>query len=141
MKIVAAVFVMLCFALPVPSHAQGMYPPSSAGPVGESDRVLGNPDAKITIIEYGSVACPPCAAFHDKAMAEFTQQYIDTGQVRYVYRPMMTGNPAVAAAGHLLAACAGEDRYFSVIDEIMRSQSEMGSGGPQEAYSLSLIHI
>ncbi|MBW8735556.1 MAG: thioredoxin domain-containing protein, partial [Asticcacaulis sp.] len=47
---------------------------------------------------------------------------------------MMTGNAAVATAGHLLAQCAGPEKSFKVVDAIMRSQEEMdqGSSHPEE---------
>ena len=67
-------------------------------------------------------------------MAEFKTKYVDTGQVKLVYRPMLTGNPQVAAAGHLLANCVTKDKQFKVLDAIMRSQDRMNEGGPFEAY-------
>ena len=106
-------------------------PSAAAG----DDMSMGDPKAKITIVEYASVACPICGRVNDTIMPEFKKRYVDTGKVHYVYRPMMTGNQAVATAGHLLAACAGKDKYFSVIDAVMRSQQEMDAGGPPEQYT------
>ncbi len=98
------------------------------------DHALGNPKAPVTIIEYASVACPYCANFNATVMPELKAKYIDTGKVRYIYRPMMTGKQDVATAGHLLAQCAGKDKFFKVVDAIMRSQGEMDQGGPPEQY-------
>ena len=106
-------------------------PSAAAG----DDMSQGDPKAKITVVEYASVACPICGRVNDTIMPEFKKRYIDTGKVHYIYRPMMTGNPSVATAGHLLAACAGKDKYFSVIDAVMRSQQEMDAGGPPEQYT------
>jgi protein-disulfide isomerase len=94
---------------------------------------MGPADAKVTVIEYASVACPICGHVNETVMPEFKAKYVDSGKVRYVYRPMMTGNPAVAAAGHLLAECAGKDKYFTVIDQVMRSQEAMG--GEETGYA------
>jgi len=99
-----------------------------------TDMTAGKADAPVTVVEYASVACPICARMNKAAMPQFMAKYVDTGQVRYIYRPMMTGNPAVATAGHLLAQCAGPDKAFKVVDEIMRSQEEMDQGGPPEQY-------
>ena len=95
----------------------------------------GNPGAKVTVIEYASVACPICAQVNAKVMPAFKAKYVSTGKVLYIYRPMLTGSRSVAAAGHLLAACAGKDKYFNVIDAIMRAQGEMDQGGPPEQYT------
>lgn len=109
----------------------GKKPSAAAG----DDMSEGDPNAKVTVIEYASVACPICAHVNETVMPEFKKRYIDTGKVHYIYRPMMTGSQPVATAGHLLAACAGKDKYFSVIDAIMRAQKEMDEGGPQEQYT------
>jgi len=109
----------------------GKKPSAAAG----DDMSQGDPNAKITVVEYASVACPICATVNKTVMPEFKKRYIDTGKVHYIYRPMMTGNQPVATAGHLLAACAGKDKYFAVIDAIMRAQKEMDEGGPPETYT------
>ncbi len=89
------------------------------------DMTMGNPNAKVTVIEYASVACPHCAAFNNELFPAFKAKYIDTGKVRYVAREALTGNPALAAAGFLLARCAGKDKYFFVTDAIYRAQDQI----------------
>lgn len=106
---------------------------NSTGTVAADEMSMGQATAPITVIEYASVACPICGHVNETVMPEFKAKYIDSGKVRYVYRPMMTGNPAVAAAGHLLAECAGKDKYFNVIDAVMRSQEAMG--GEETGYA------
>ncbi len=100
-----------------------------------TDMSAGKADAPVTVIEYASVACPICARMNQAAMPTFMTKYVDTGKVHYIYRPMMTGNSAVATAGHLLAQCAGPEKSFKVVDAIMRSQEEMDQGGPPEQYT------
>jgi protein-disulfide isomerase len=106
---------------------------SSTAAVSANDMSEGSPTAKVTVVEYASVACPICARVNQEVMPQFKAKYVDPGKVRYVYRPMMTGNPSVATAGHLLAQCAGKDKFFKVVDAIMRSQDQMG--GEQTGYS------
>ncbi len=106
---------------------------SSTATVSPNDMSEGSPTAKVTVVEYASVACPICARVNQDIMPAFKAKYVDTGKVRYVYRPMMTGNEQVATAGHLLAQCAGKDKFFKVVDAIMRAQDEMG--GEQTGYS------
>ncbi|MDQ0465949.1 protein-disulfide isomerase [Caulobacter ginsengisoli] len=98
---------------------------SSATKVETEDMTLGDPKAPITMIEYASVACPHCAAFNNDVWPEFKKKYVDTGKVYYVSREMLTGEPSVAAAGFLIARCAGKDKYFTVTDQIYHSQPEM----------------
>lgn len=103
--------------------------PSTAA-VTATDFSEGSPTAKVTVVEYASVACPICAMVNHDTMPAFKAKYVDPGKVHYIYRPMLTGSQSVAMAGHLLAHCAGGDKSFKVIDAVMRSQDAMG-GEPQ----------
>jgi protein-disulfide isomerase len=87
--------------------------------------VMGNPRAPVTVVEYASLSCPHCARFDINIFPELKRKYIDTGRVRYVFREFLTPPEDVAAAGFLLARCAGPARYFTVVDEIFHRQAEM----------------
>ncbi|MDC7683801.1 DsbA family protein [Asticcacaulis sp. BYS171W] len=95
----------------------------------DEDMTLGKADAPITLIEYASVTCVHCADFNEKVFPTVKKDYIDTGKVHYIYREFITGPADVSAAGILVARCAGKDKYFSVIDAIMRSQKEIFTTG------------
>jgi protein-disulfide isomerase len=90
------------------------------GPLGE--QILGNPQAPITIIEYASMTCPHCAHFHETVYPELKKQYIDTGKVRFIFREFPLD--ALAAAGFMLARCAGPDKYFPMIETLFAQQKE-----------------
>ncbi|MGZ6042760.1 MAG: DsbA family protein [Asticcacaulis sp.] len=107
---------------------------ASTAQISPDDMTMGAPNAKITIVEYASVACPICARINHDVMPQLKAKYIDPGKVRYVYRPMMTGNQAVATAGHLLAECAGKEKFFNIVDAVMRNQDAMNQGGQPEQY-------
>ena len=53
--------------------------------VTESDHILGNPNAKIKIIEYSDPSCPYCKVFHN-TMKKVMDQYGSAGSVAWVYR-------------------------------------------------------
>jgi protein-disulfide isomerase len=89
------------------------------------DNVLGDPNAPVTVIEYASVTCPHCKAFHDDVYPELKSRYIDTGKVRFVFREFPTPPTALAMAGFLMARCAPEDKYFDVLDILFDKQNEL----------------
>ncbi len=101
------------------------------GAVTSDDMSLGNPQAKVTVVEYASVACPVCAEFNNNTFDAFKKKYIDTGKIHYVFREAMTGNPALAGSGFLLARCAGKDNYFKVTDAVFRSQEQVYEPGSE----------
>ena len=103
----------------------------SAQPVAADEMTLGPANAKVTVIEYASVACPICARFDIEVFPDFKKAYIDTGKVRYVAREALTGNEALAASGFLLARCAGKDNYFKVTDAMYRAQDQIYEPGSE----------
>jgi len=97
--------------------------------VSDEDMTLGNPDAPVTVIEYASASCPHCAQWNEDVFPAVKEKYIDTGRVHYVFREFLTPPVEVASAGFLMARCAGEDKYFSVLDAVFRAQPVMYQTG------------
>ena len=77
------------------------------------------------VVEYASASCPHCARFDSEVFPAFRAKYVDTGKVRYTLKEYLTEPRGVAAAGFLLARCAGKDRYFPVLDAVFKGQDEM----------------
>jgi protein-disulfide isomerase len=91
-----------------------------AGPLG--DVVVGKEDAPVTIIEYASMTCGHCATFHNTTYPEMKKKYIDTGKVRYIMREFPLD--PLAAAGFMLARCAGDDKYHAMLEMLFNKQKE-----------------
>ena len=90
--------------------------------VKPTDRVLGKPDAPITIIEYGSLSCPHCAHFATTVLPELQKQWIDTGKAKLVFRDFPLDKMALRA--EMVARCAPPDRYFGLIDLMFANQEK-----------------
>lgn len=95
----------------------------------EGEMAIGSANAPVTMVEYASTTCNHCAAWDRDVWPAFKRKYVDTGQVRYVFREMLTPPNEVAAAGFLVARCAGRDRYFDVVHALFRGQEEMARTG------------
>ena len=85
-----------------------------------SERVLGKADAPVTVIEYASMTCPHCAAFHAGPYPAIKKEYVETGKVKFVFRDFPLDRLALAAA--MMARCAPKERYFPVVDIIFGTQ-------------------
>ena len=104
---------------------------AKSGGEAKGDMALGaGPDAKVTVVEYASITCGHCAVWNDEVWPEFKTKYVDTKKVRYVFREFPTPPQDIAVAGFLIARCAGEDKYFDVMHDIMASQKEWAAGVP-----------
>jgi protein-disulfide isomerase len=108
-------------ALPNPAQA-------AAGDAGKelavqpSDRVLGKPDAPITIIEYASLTCPHCAHFDLEVLPKLKEKWIDSGKAKLVLRDFPLDEPALRAA--MVARCAPPDRFYPLVDTFFGQQEQ-----------------
>ena len=93
------------------------------------DMTLGNPDAKVTVVEYASASCSHCAKWNEEVFPAFKAKYVDTGRVHYVFREFLTPPIELASAAFLMARCAGKDKYFNVVDAVFRAQPVMFQTG------------
>lgn len=98
------------------------------GSLADSEMALGSPDAPVTIVEYASVTCPGCAAFHAQLFPRIKEEFIDTGKVRFVYREFPTPPQRYAVAGFIVARCAateaGSEGYFAMVDALYKTQRQ-----------------
>ncbi len=96
------------------------------------DMAIGAKDAPVTIVEYASMTCPHCANFHMGPFKELKAKYIDTGKVRLIFREFPLDSLALQAA--MLARCAGEKRFFGMLNVLFKSQSKWARAAkPQQA--------
>jgi len=86
------------------------------------DNVHGKADAPVTIIEYSSMTCPHCAAFHKDVLPALKTKYIDTGKVKYIVREFPLDN--VAAAASMLARCVEPAKSLELIDMLYARQED-----------------
>jgi protein-disulfide isomerase len=117
-SLIAAV-TALALAAPGTAVAQPAVDPSELlqpGPLPE--HALGDPDAPVTIVEYVSLTCHHCEAFHNNVWPELKEKFVDTGKVRFILREFPFDTPG--AAGAMLARCAKEN-WYAVVDLLFRN--------------------
>lgn len=91
------------------------------------EAVLGDPAAPVTLVEYASTTCGHCQAFHAQVFPDLKKAYIDTGNVKLRFVMMPTQPVGIALAGEAIARCAGEAKYFDVIDTLFEAQDTLTS--------------
>ena len=83
---------------------------------------MGNPNAAVKLIEYGSLTCPHCAHFESEGVPALVQNYVRTGKLSYEFRNFVRDPYDLTAA--LLSRCAGPRGYFPMTHEIFATQDQ-----------------
>lgn len=116
----------VALAMIASTAATPLFAQASIDDITVEEMSQGDADAPITMIEYASFTCPHCRAFHEDVYPLIKENYIDTGMVRMVYRPVYFDRLGLWA--DLLARCGGPDRFFGVAGMIYENQSTWTQG-------------
>jgi protein-disulfide isomerase len=81
---------------------------------------MGNPDAKVKLVEYASITCPHCAEFTEKGAPTLRDKYVKSGQVSWEYRPYMLfpSDPGI----FMLLRCQGPNPFFQSTEQLYADQ-------------------
>ena len=82
---------------------------------------MGESNAKITIVEFGDYQCTFCYKFHKNTLNEIYNKYIQTGQIKYVYKDYpLNGSDSILAAE--ASYCADDqNKYWLYHDELFEN--------------------
>ena len=83
--------------------------------------VMGNPAAKVKLVEYGSLTCPHCRHFDETAAAPLAA-YVRTGRVSWEFRPFLLSGYDIPAT--LTASCTGP------VVRATRARTRSSASGP-----------
>lgn len=83
--------------------------------------IYGDPNAPVTIMEFASMTCPHCAAFHTEKWPEIKKKYIDTGMVKLVFKDFPFDQRAAGAA--MLSRCVADGRRMAALDALFKTQA------------------
>jgi protein-disulfide isomerase len=83
---------------------------------------MGNPAAKVKLVEYGSLTCGHCATFAKEGMESLVGGFVRSGKVSYEYRNLVLNGLDVAVT--LVARCGGPGRFFQVTDKLYATQDQ-----------------
>ena len=108
------------------------------GQIAPKEYFLGDPAAKVTLIEYGSLTCIHCGHFARETYPQIHQKYVVTGKVKYAFRTLPTEPFDLSIAMQLMADCAGVKRY-QVIEDFFNNQSAILNAAQNNNGALNII--
>jgi protein-disulfide isomerase len=83
--------------------------------------ILGDPNAKVTIVEFGDYQCTYCHLFHENTKDALLQQYVDTGKVNFVFRDFPLNGPDSVLAAEASYCAGDQDKYWQYHDELYKN--------------------
>lgn len=105
--------------------------------------VMGNPNAPIKLVEYGSLSCSHCAEFSEKATEVLKSKYVSTGKLSYEFRNYVRDPMDMAAT--LLARCGGPGPFFPLAEQMFADQrnwfDKLQKLAPGDQQAISLLPI
>lgn len=104
-----------------------MFLPKWNGP----EKLLGNPNAPITMIEFTDFECPLCQKFFQESYPVIKEKYIQTGQVKYLVRHFPLNIHPEAEAAALASECALDQGKFPEMHDALFDTQESWAGNPQ----------
>lgn len=110
----------------------GGEPIQPAGPVDVSEGnlpILGNKDAKVTIVEFSDFQCPFCKQMFDEALPQIKKEYIDTGKAKFAFRhyPLVSIHPNAQKAAEAAECANDQDKFWEYHDQLFTNQADWES--------------
>lgn len=84
--------------------------------------MMGNPNAKVKIIEIGSLSCPHCKKFEDEGVPSLIEKYVKPGKISWEFRPYLIHGP-IDMAANLVIRCNGTKTFFPLVQALYKDQS------------------
>lgn len=136
---VAAAMLLASPAAPAADQGTGLSDTQNLLQINKDDRILGNPNAPITIVEYASMTCPHCAHFADDVLPILQKKWIDTGKAKLVLRDFPLDGEAVHAS--MIARCAPPDRFYAFVDTFFADQAKWVTAPDSQAALTRLAEL
>jgi len=84
--------------------------------------MMGSPNAKVKLVEIGSLSCPHCKAFDDEGVPTLIDKYVKSGQVSWEFRPYVIHGP-IDVAANLVIRCNGVKTFFPLMQALYKDQA------------------
>ena len=83
--------------------------------------MMGNPKAKVKLVEIGSLSCPHCRLFEEEGVPALIEKYVKPGKVSYEFRPYLIHGP-IDMAANLIVRCNGTKSFFPLVEALYKDQ-------------------
>lgn len=99
---------------------------------------LGEPDAKVELVEYGDLQCPICRQFAEDILPPVIEKQVQSGDVKVVFRNFPIIGPQSAPAGAAALAAGAQGKGWQFLDLFYHNQGEENSGYADDAFMTAI---
>lgn len=96
--------------------------------VPQHGKILGDPKAKVTMIEFADLQCPFCRQYTTAAFPKLVDKYVRTGKVKMQLETLAFLGPDSLKAGRAAAAAAQQNKLWEFTDVLYNNQGAENSG-------------
>ncbi len=86
--------------------------------IDDSDVILGNPQAPVTIFIYSDYQCPFCGKFFKESELLIRKNYIETGKAKMIYKGLSFLGPESLAAAQAAECARDQGKYWEYHDTL-----------------------
>jgi protein-disulfide isomerase len=95
----------------------------------------GDPEAPVTVIEYSDFQCPACARYHTVLGGDVDSQYVETGQIQFIFHEFPVTDGYAVAAAEAARAAGEQGQFWPMHDLLFENQDEWrGSMNPESLF-------
>jgi protein-disulfide isomerase len=103
--------------------------------------VMGNPNAAVKLVEYGSMTCPHCAEFDAEGLQPLISNYVKGGKVSFEFRNFVRDPFDLTAS--LIARCGGTKQFFPLTRQLFANQDvwigKIQAAGAEQQQALAAL--
>jgi protein-disulfide isomerase len=96
--------------------------------IPQQELVLGDPKAKVELIEYGDLQCPVCKGYAEDFLPQIIEGQVKEGKAKLVFRNFTIIGPQSAPAGAAALAAGAQGRGWQYLELFYRNQGKENSG-------------
>lgn len=126
--IAVAVILVVVFVIYGPESGRSAQVPQAEPGAISLDKSIGLEDAPVVVVEYGDFQCPFCKQFVTTVSPQIKQDFVDTGQVRFVFRHLAFIGPESLRAAEAAECANAQGRFWDYHDKLFAEQAAENSG-------------
>jgi protein-disulfide isomerase len=130
----ATILVAAAVAISAPNDSPAPKAATIVDGIPESNGVLGDPNAPVTVTEYVDLQCPVCASAAKETLPALIDDYVRTGKVKLQARTLSFLGPDSVRAARVAAGAERQGRLWAFLETFYAAQGAENSGYVTDAF-------